>query len=156
MSVEKVVKWVGIGIAIILLITAAFIVAASLSTEFREVSRDIAIVILAVFQMIASLLVIVLLITVLYAVKTINQLTRETVLPKIDTTIVKVDELLETTRVIAGNVRNSSDTATTTTVFVAEHVASPIIRASSLVAGVRAAAISLARRGQETEAKKDL
>lgn len=144
---DKAIKWIAIGIALLVFIATAFVVAASLYDDFRIVSRDIAIVILAFFQLVVVLLVIVLLIAVLYAVKSIDQLTRQEVVPKINTTIVKIDEILDNTRAVTMNVRDSSDAATTTTTFVAEQVASPIIRAYSVVAGVRAAASSLAHRG---------
>lgn len=148
---DKAVKWIVIGLIALLAITIAFIVAATLFPDFRIISRDVAIVLLAVFGIIAFILVIVLLLGVLYAVKSIDRLTREAVLPKIDTTIVKVDEILENTRSITSSVRDSADTATTTTVFVAERVASPVIRVSSLVAGVKAAANTLAHRDSKPE-----
>ncbi len=148
---EKAQKWIIIGIILLLAVTVAFIVGASLFPEFRIISRDIAIVVLAVFAMVAFLLIITLLIAVLYVVKSINRLTQETIIPKINATNVKIDEILENTRAITNSVRESAGTANTTTVFVAERVASPIIRVSSLVAGVRAAATSLAHRGQPAE-----
>lgn len=144
-------KWIGIGIAAIAVIAIAFIVAASLFPTFRTVSRDIAIVIVAVFQIISTILIIVLLIAVLYAIKSINRLTRDTVIPKIDTAVVKVNEVLDNSRVITDNARETASTVTTTTVFIAEHAVSPIIRVSSLIAGVKAAAGVLARRRVETE-----
>jgi hypothetical protein len=149
--VGKAGKWIGIGIALLAIVTIAFIVAASLFPEFRVISRDIAIVILAVFQMIGAILTIVLLIAVLYAVKTIQRLTQQEVVPKINTAVVKVDELLDNTRTITARIRDSAETATTTTTFVAERVASPVIRLSSVVAGVRAAASSLAHRDNGVE-----
>lgn len=150
---DKAGKWIGIGVALILLIAVGFVVAASLFPDFRVISRDIAIVILAVFLMIGALLTIVLLLAVLYAVKSIQKLTREEVIPKINTAVVKVDEIVDATRTIAGSIRDSADTASTTTVFVAEQVASPIIRVSSVVAGVRAAASALAHRNNGVNEK---
>jgi Ca2+/Na+ antiporter len=144
--------WIGLGVAVIILIGVGFIVAATLYPDFRVISRDIAIVILAVFLMIATLLVIVLLLAILYAVKTVTKIAQEQVVPTINVLTTKVDEVLDNTRAITGNVRQSADAATTTTVFVAERVASPIIRVSSVVAGVRAAAISLAHRDNGKEA----
>ncbi len=144
-------RWIGIGVAILVLVTVAFIIAAALFEGFRVAARDIALVILAVFQMISAILTIVLLIALLYAVRALQTVTRDTIIPKIDTATVKVNEILDHTKVVTGNVRDSASTVTTTTVFVAERVASPIIRISSLVAGVRAAATTLARRGSEPE-----
>ena len=142
-------KWIGIGLAIIGLITIAFIVAAYIYPDFREATRDIAIVILAVFQMIGALLTAALLVGMLYAVFSIRKLAKDTVLPKVDQLTVKVDQLLDTTRSISGNVKETTSAVSTTTVYVAERVVSPVIRVSSLMAGVRAAAAFLARRGEK-------
>jgi hypothetical protein len=149
-------RWITIGIALIFVITIAFIVVSYLFPPFREATRDIAIVILAVFQMIASILTIVLLIGILYAVNAIQRLTRDTVLPKVDVAVVKVNEVLDNTRTITTSLRDSTTTATNTTTYVAERVVSPIIRASSLVAGVRAAATTLARRGAPPSEEDEL
>jgi hypothetical protein len=145
--VGKAGKWIGLGVALIGLITIAFIVAAALFPEFRVISRDIAIVILAVFMMIGAILIIILLLAVLYAIKTLQSLTQKEVVPKMNIMVAKVNELLDITKTITTRVRDSADTATETTVFVAEQVASPIIRVSGVVAGVRAAASMLAHRG---------
>ena len=51
-------KWIGIGLAVVAIITIAFIVAAYMFEDFRVATRDIAIVILAVFQMIGAILTI--------------------------------------------------------------------------------------------------
>jgi hypothetical protein len=140
-------KWIGIGLAIIGLIAIAFIVAAYMFPGFREATRDIAIVILAVFQMIAVILTIALLLAILYAVTYIRRLTRDTIVPKVDTLTAKIDNLLETTRSITGNVQETTTTVSTTTTYMAERVVAPVIRVAGLMAGVRAAGRFLARRG---------
>jgi len=139
-------KWIGIGLAVLGLITIAFIVAAYLFPEFRIATRDIAVVILAVMQMIAVILMIAILLAILYAVWTINRLARNTVLPKIDMLTGKLDQVIENTQSITANVKDTTATASTTTVYIAEQVVSPVIRVASLLAGVRAAARFLARR----------
>jgi hypothetical protein len=144
-------KWIGIGLAVVGVITIAFIVAAYLFPDFRVATRDIAIVILAVFQMIGALLTIALLLAVLYAVRAINRLAHETVVPKIDLLTGKIDGLLETTRSITSNVKDTTATASTTTVYIAEQVVAPVIRVASLMTGVRSAARYLARRGAAPE-----
>lgn len=140
-------KWIGIGVAVITLLLIGYIVVAFLFPDFREASRDIAIVLLAALQLISSILVIALLFAVLYAVNQINKLAQGNVVPKIDLAMKKLDEVLENTRLITGDVRESTSTAINTTTFVAERVASPVIRLASLVSGVRAAATTLARGG---------
>lgn len=141
-------KWIGIGLTIIGAISIAFIVAAYLFPDFREATRDIAVIVLALFQMIGALLTIGLVLAIIYAVRAINRLARETVMPKIDALTGKIDQVLDSTQAIAGNLKDTSTTVSTTTVYVAEQVVSPVIRVSSLLAGVRAAAVFLARRGE--------
>lgn len=141
-------KWIGIGLAVVGVITVAFIVAAYLFPDFRIATRDIAVVILAVFQMIGALLTIALLLAILYAVRTINRLTRQTVLPKVDLLTNKLDQVIETTHAITTNVKDTTATASTTSVYIAEQVVSPVIRVAGAMAGVRAAARFLARRDE--------
>jgi len=142
-------KWIGIGLAVIALITIAFIVAAYIYPDFREATRDIAVVILAVFQMIGAILTIALLIGLLYAVFAIQRLTNNTIVPKIDMLTTKLDGVIESTRAITTNIKDTTSTVGTTTTYVAEQVVSPVIRVSGLLAGVRAAATFLARRGEK-------
>jgi hypothetical protein len=144
------VKWIGIGAAILALVTLVFIVCAAIFPAFREAARDIAIVILAVFQLIGSFLTIVLLLALLYVVTSLHRLAKESLLPKIDSTVVKVEEVLNNTRELTSNVRTSTTTLTTTTSFVAERVVSPIIRLSGFLTGAKASARSLVQRQNQT------
>ncbi|HJZ48837.1 MAG TPA: hypothetical protein VKE41_16780 [Roseiflexaceae bacterium] len=142
-------KWIGIGLTVIGIITIAFIVAAYIYPDFREATRDIAIVILAVFQMIGALLTAALLVALLWSVFAIRRLAAETVLPKVDLLTSKLDAVIDNTQAIVGNVKDTTSSVSTTTSFVAERVVSPVIRVSGLLMGVRAAASFLARRGQK-------
>jgi hypothetical protein len=147
-----VLRWIGIGIGLLTAVLFGFIIAAIfLGEEFRAAWRDVFIVILAALQLISAVLSIAILIAILYAVDQINRLARNNVIPKLDEALLKANEALDTTRAIANNVRESAQTATTATNYVAERVVSPIIRISSLVTGVRAAAVTLARRGKPEE-----
>jgi hypothetical protein len=101
--------------------------------------------------MIGALLTIALLLAVLYAVRAINRLAHDTVVPKIDMLTGKLDTVIDNTRSITSNVKDTTTTASATTVYIAEQVVSPIIRVTSLVAGVRAAARFLARRDEAQE-----
>lgn len=140
-------RWIGIGVGLLVAALVGFIVAAILlGPEFRGAWRDVFIVILAALQLIGAMLTIALLIAILWVVNQINQAARVNVLPKIDEAMVKMNDVLDSTRTLANNVRDSAGTATSTTTFVAERVVSPIIRISSLVTGVRTAATTLARR----------
>jgi hypothetical protein len=58
----------------------------------------------------------------------------------------RFSEIVDDTKETSNQVRNTAGTTANTTVFIAERVVSPIIRASSMAAGVRAAASALARR----------
>lgn len=145
------VRWIITGAVILLALVVGFIAVIVFFPAAAPVVRDVAVVILAVLQMVSSFLIITFFIVLLYVAKTIDQVTRTTVVPKIDDAVVKVNEVLDNTRTVTGNARDSASTVTTTTVFVAERVVSPIIRISSLMAGVRAAASTIARRDAESE-----
>jgi hypothetical protein len=142
-------KWIGIGLAVLGIITVAFIVAGYLFPEWAANTRDIAVVILAVFQLISVILLIALLLAILYVVFYIRRLARDTVIPKIDLLTAKLDGVIESTRSITDNVKDTTTTVSTTTAYMAERVVAPAIRVSSLLVGVRTAATFLARRGQK-------
>jgi len=144
-----VVKWIAIGFAAIIAIAIVYVVAAYNYPAFREATRDIAIVILAVFQIIGSILTVALLLALLYSMVALEKLATQTVLPKVDLLTAKLDEVIEQTQAIAGNVKDTTMTVSTTTSYIADRVVSPVIRVSSLLTGVRAAASFLARRGQK-------
>ncbi|NTV63142.1 MAG: hypothetical protein HGA65_06360 [Oscillochloris sp.] len=140
-------KWVGIGVGTLSALLIAFIVGSAFApAEFRAGTRDIFIVIVSVFQLISAILMVAILFAILFAINQLNTIAKTSVLPKVDDAMVKLNEVLDSTRSLAGNVRDSASTATQTTAFMAERVVSPIIRISSLVSGVRAAATTLARR----------
>lgn len=146
-----IVTWVVLGATLVVLLGLAFIIAAAVFPSFRVASYQIALSVMAIFQIIIALLLIALLLAILYAVSAMYRLVNNTVLPKVEGTRVKVDEVLENMRSITGNVRESTGATSTTTVFVAEQVASPIIRISSLFAGVRAAASALSGRNGDAK-----
>lgn len=140
-------RWVAIGVGVISAGLLGFIVAAIfLGPEFRAAWRDVFIVILAALQLIGAVLTIALLIAVLYVVNQLNKVARTSVMPRLDETMLKVNEVLDNTRSLTSNVQQTVSSAASTTGFVTERVVSPIIRVSSLVTGVRAAATTLARR----------
>lgn len=139
-------RWIGIGLAIIGLIAIGFITAAAIFPGFREASRDIAIIILALFQLIGTLISIGLLLAMVYTVRALNRVSQATLIPRIDAIAAKVDALTDQARSVADNVKTTSTTVTTTTGYIAEQVVSPVIRATGLLAGVRAAFSYLARR----------
>jgi uncharacterized protein YoxC len=118
---------------------------------YLQMYRDIWVTVASVFLLAAAFIAVVLLVTIIYIVQAINMQIQTKVLPAIEATSSrldmltnKLDSILESTRTIVGNVRESSDTIASTTEYAAEQVVTPIIRVSSLVAGVRAAARTLA------------
>ena len=142
-------KWIGIGLAILAIITIVFIVAGYIFPDWAANTRDIAIVILAVFQLVSVILMIALLLGLLFTVFYIRRLARDTVIPEIRELRAKLDGLIDHTQAITGNVKDTTTTVSTTTSYMAERVVSPVIRVSGLLIGVRAAASFLARRGQK-------
>jgi ABC-type maltose transport system permease subunit len=152
---DPLIKWILVASGMLLLLALGVGIAAWFFPDFRVWSRDFAVVLLAAFQMIAAIIAIVLLVALLYAVKALNDLARTSLFPKLDEISTKVDTLLETTRTITGELRESSEIVTTTTTYAAERVVSPLIRVSSMLAGVRAAAGALARRESQGAAESD-
>lgn len=104
-------------------------------TDGWQTARDIAIVFLAILNMISALLLIALLAVLVYGVLALKNLTSETVMPKVNATLDQV--------------RDTAVTAKNTSTYVAQGVVSPLIKISSIAAGVRAGAAALARRDRK-------
>lgn len=150
-------KWIGIALGLIALLIIAFIVALAMApVSVREAFRDIFIIVLGFFLLITSVLTTAVLLGLLYTFRRIEQVAKGNVIPKVDEAMVKLNEVLENTRIIANNARESTTTVTSSTTFVAERVVSPVIRLASLATGVKAAATSLARRDLHNEADQHL
>ena len=101
-------------------------------TNAWATARDVSIVILAIFEMISTLLMITLLAVLIYVLMALRSLASETVVPKVSQTLDQV--------------RDTAVTAKSTSTYVAQGIVTPLIKISSVAAGVRAAAIALARR----------
>lgn len=150
-------KWIGIALGLIALFIIGFIVALAMApVSVREAFRDIFIIVLGFFLLITSVLTTAVLLGLLYTFRRLEQVAKGNVIPKVDEAMVKLNEVLENTRVIANNARESTSTVTNSTTFVAERVVSPVIRLASLATGVKAAATSLARRDLHNEADQHL
>ncbi len=124
-------KWLIIGGVVFAALVIALIVLISVNNAWAT-ARDVSVVILAIFSMISTLLTIALLAILIYAVMAIRTLASETVVPKVSQTLDQV--------------RDSAVAAKNTTTYVGQGVAAPLIKLSSVAAGVRAAAVALARR----------
>lgn len=140
-------KWIGIGLGVLLLLLIASVVGLFLAPAgVREAIRDIFVIIIGLFMLVSTFLTIAVLLGVLFTMSRIEKLARGNVLPKLDEAMLKMNDLLESTKALAASARETAGNAVGTTQFVSERVVSPLIRISSLVTGVRAAATSLARR----------
>jgi dolichyl-phosphate-mannose--protein O-mannosyl transferase len=122
-----------IGGVISVLLIIGLIVLISVTNSWA-LARDISIVILAIFQVFSVLLLIALLAALIYAVFAIRDLANNTVVPKVSQTLDQVKDTAAATK--------------NTTAYVAEGVVTPLIKISSVAAGVRAAAVALARRNK--------
>lgn len=127
--------WLIIGGVVSVLVIIAGIVLLSIYDAWYGAAL-VAIVVLAVFEIFSVLLLITLLAVLIYAVLAIRDLANNTVVPKVNATLDQV--------------KDSAAAAKNTTSYVAEGVVTPLIKVSSLAAGVRAAAVALARRNKPT------
>ena len=124
-------KWLIIGGVIFAVLIVGLIVLISLNDAWAT-ARDVSVVILAIFEMISTLLMIALLAVLIYAVMALKSVATESLMPKVNQTLEQV--------------KDTAATAKNTSTYVAEGVVTPLIKISSVAAGVRAAAVALARR----------
>ena len=124
-------RWLIIGGVVFAVLVIGLIVLISVNDAWAT-ARDVSVVILAIFEMISTLLMIALLAVLIYAVMALRAVATETVMPKVTQTLDQV--------------RDTAATAKNTSTYVAEGVVTPLIKISSVAAGVRAAASPLARR----------
>ena len=124
-------RWLIIGGVVFAVLLVGLIVLISVNDAWAT-ARDVSVVILAIFEMISTLLMIALLAVLIYAVMTLRSLATDTLVPKVNQTLDQV--------------RDTAATAKNTSTYVAQGVVTPLIKISSVAAGVRAAAVSLARR----------
>ena len=124
-------RWLIIGGVVFAVLLVGLIVLISVNDAWAT-ARDVSVVILAIFEMISTLLMIALLAVLIYAVMALRTVATETVVPKMNQTLDQV--------------RDTAATAKNTSTYVAQGVVTPLIKISSVAAGVRAAAVSLARR----------
>lgn len=124
-------RWLIIGGVLFAALIILLVVLISVNDAWAT-ARDVSVVILAIFEMISTLLMIALLGVLIYAVLALRSIAADTVMPKVSQTLDQV--------------RDTAVTAKNTSTYVAQGVATPLIKLSSVAAGVRAAAVALARR----------
>ncbi|MBA3943668.1 MAG: hypothetical protein H0X37_03805 [Herpetosiphonaceae bacterium] len=124
-------KWLIIGGVVAAIVIVGLIILISANNAWRT-AAEVSIVILAIFQFVSTLLMIALLGALLYAVLALKGLATDTVLPKVNAALDQV--------------KDTAATAKNTGTYVAQGVVTPLIKISSVAAGVRAGAAALARR----------
>lgn len=124
-------RWLIIGGVVFAVLIIALIVLISVNDAWAT-ARDVSVVILAIFSMISTLLTIGLLAVLIYAVMALRTVATDTIMPKVSQTLDQVKDTAATTK--------------NTSTYVAQGVVTPLIKISSVAAGVKAAAVALARR----------
>lgn len=128
-------RWLIIGGIVAALLIAGLAALISWADGWQTAAY-VSVVILAIFEVFSVLLLIALLGALIYAVYAIRDLANNTVVPKVSQTLDQV--------------KDTAAAAKNTTSYVAEGVVTPLIKISSVAAGVRAAAVALARRDKPT------
>lgn len=123
-----------IGAIVFLALIIALVVLISVNNSW-ETASQVAIVVLALLQMVSTVLMIVLLGVLVYGVLALKDLASDTVVPKVSAALDQVKE--------------TAATAKHTSTYVAQGVVSPLIKISGVAAGVRAGAAALARRSRK-------
>lgn len=127
-------NWIIIGVVAAIVLFVGGIILISVNDGWQTAAY-VSVVLLAMFQVFTTLLLTAILIAVIYAVFAIKNLADKQVVPEVTKTLEQV--------------RSTASLARDTTSYVAEGVVAPIIKITSLAAGVRAAAVSLARRNKK-------
>lgn len=139
-------KWIGVAVAILVLLFVGYIAAAAYFPDFRVISRDIAIFLLALTGLFAMIIMVAILAAILYAVTALRKTMQQQVIPQIAALNVKLDRVVDDAMVVSNNAKDTVASVSTSTIYVAEQVVTPVIRARSLFAGIRAAVMYVARR----------
>lgn len=139
-------RWLAIGAVLFVLVSLAFIVLSIIYPGFREAVRDLAIILLALFQLIGAIAMALVAVALLYAVKAVDATARLTLMPKLEEISRKVDELLQKTTSVTDDVKKTSTTVANTVSIISEQIVRPAIQVSSFVSGIKAAAEVLGQR----------
>lgn len=133
-------KWIIIGVVSLVVFIAVIVGLISWADGWETAAR-VSIVILAIFEVFSVFLLIALLAALIGAVFAIRDLANNTVVPKVSAALDQVKDTAAATK--------------NTTSYVAEGVVTPLIKISSIAAGVRTAAVALARRNKPTGYEPD-
>jgi hypothetical protein len=139
-------RWLIIGGIVFVVLSIVFIVLSIIYPGFREAVRDLAIILLALFQLIGAIALALVAVAILYAVKAIDTTARTTLIPKLSEISTKVDELLVKTASVTDDVKKTSASVSSTVTIISEQIVKPAIQVSSIMAGLKAAANVLGQR----------
>lgn len=139
-------RWLAIGGLVFVVISLVFIILSIIYPGFREAVRDLAIILLALFQLLGAIIMALVAVALLFAVKAIDNTARGTLIPKLEELSLKVDELLAKTSSVTDDVKKTSASVATTVTIISEQVVKPAIQVSSYVTGIKAAISVLSQR----------
>jgi hypothetical protein len=139
-------RWLVWGGVAFLLISIIFIVLSIIYPGFREAVRDLAIILLALFQLIGAIAMALVAVALLYAVKAIDQTARGTLMPKLEEISTKIDTLLSKTASVTDDVKKTSTTVANTVNIISEQIVRPAIQVSSILSGIKAVGAVLGQR----------
>jgi hypothetical protein len=139
-------RWLAIGGGIFVLLCIIFVVLTVIYPGFREVVRDLSIILLALFQLIGAIAMALVAVAILYAVKAIDTTARVSLIPKLEEISTKVDDILVKTSSVTDDVKKTTASVSTAAEIISQEVVKPAIQISSLFSGVKAAATVLGQR----------
>jgi hypothetical protein len=139
-------RWLVIGGGIFVVLSIAFVVLTVVFPGFREVVRDLAIILLALFQLIGAIAMALVAVAILYAVKAIDTTARVSLVPKLEEISTKVDDILAKTSSVTDDVKKTTASVSTAAEIISQEVVKPAIQISSILSGVKAAATVLGQR----------
>lgn len=139
-------RWLAIGGGVFGLLCIIFVVLTVIYPGFREVVRDLAIILLALFQLIGAIAMALVAVAILYAVKAIDSTARGSLIPKLEEISTKVDDILAKTSSVTDDVKKTTASVSTAAEIISQEVVKPAIQISSLFSGVKAAATVLGQR----------
>lgn len=139
-------RWLAIGGGIFVVLSIVFVVLTVIYPGFREVVRDLAIILLALFQLIGAIAMALVAVAILYAVKAIDTTARVSLIPKLEEISTKVDDILAKTSSVTDDVKKTTASVSTAAEIISQEVVKPAIQISSLFSGVKAAATVLGQR----------
>lgn len=139
-------RWLTIGGGIFAAISIAFVVLTVVYPSFREIVRDLAIILLALFQLIGAIAMALIAVAILYAVKAIDTTARVSLIPKLEEISTKVDDILVKTSSVTDDVKKTTASVSTAAEIISQEVVKPAIQISSMLSGVKAAASVIGQR----------